>query len=94
MRRTIADVGQVTLQAADGAGDDPMPNPVLLDCHWRVAEILNASGMGKEIDKHMRELEAVKISMGDSSLNEDGSSDLSRYLDAVFWGRSDRAVSC
>ncbi|KAJ9195968.1 hypothetical protein DTO164E3_6506 [Paecilomyces variotii] len=94
VRRTIAKVGQVTLQAADGAGDVPMPNPVLLDCHWRVAEILNASGMGEEIDEYMRELEAVKMSMGDGSLNEDGSSDLSRYLDAAFWGRSDRAVSC
>ncbi|KAJ9296394.1 hypothetical protein DTO271G3_5092 [Paecilomyces variotii] len=92
--RTIADVGQVTLQAANGAGDVPMPNPVLLECHWRVAEILNASGMGEEIDKYMRELEAVKTSMGGGSLNEDGSSDLSRYLDAAFWGRSDRAVSC
>ncbi|KAJ9217810.1 hypothetical protein DTO166G4_614 [Paecilomyces variotii] len=93
VRKLIANMGQITLQAADGAGDIPMPNPVLLDCHWRVAEILNASGMGEEIDEYIRELEAIKMSMGDGSLNEDGSSDLSRYLDAAFWGRSDRAVS-
>ncbi|KAJ9292394.1 hypothetical protein DTO021C3_287 [Paecilomyces variotii] len=94
VKREIAKVGRVTLQQANGAEDVPLPSAVLLDCHWRVAEILNASGMGEEFDRHWREWEDIKMSTGDDCLKEDGSTDVTRYLEVAFWNLVDQAVSC
>lgn len=94
MKREIAKVGKVTLQQANGAEDVPLPSAVLLDCHWRVSEILNASGMGEEFDRHLREWEDIKMSTGDGCLKEDGSTDVTRYLEVAFWNLVDQAVSC
>ncbi|PSS08588.1 hypothetical protein M430DRAFT_37402 [Amorphotheca resinae ATCC 22711] len=79
----------VTFQAAASDTGDisnciPPPNPIYLECHYRIAEILNASGMGKAIDQKLQDLEDLK-SMSHGHMAQDGSTDLSRYLNLAFW---------
>ncbi|KAK2799929.1 hypothetical protein FQN50_008322 [Emmonsiellopsis sp. PD_5] len=77
----------VTMQQAVGAEDVDLPLPVILDCHHRIAEILNASGMGEVIEKLMREWEDVKTYGGHGSLDPLGRSDVSRILETALWQR-------
>jgi hypothetical protein len=59
-RRGLPEDGIVTFKKAAGAERITLPNPVLLDCHFRIAEILNASGMSEFIDRMIREWEDLK----------------------------------
>ncbi|KAG2016689.1 hypothetical protein GB937_006168 [Aspergillus fischeri] len=62
-----------------------LPNPVLLDCHFRIAEILNASGMSEFIDREIRDWETLKGGPDAYQLRPDGSTDVTRYLNAGLW---------
>lgn len=75
----------VTMQRAPGAEDVDLPNPVLLECHYRVAEILNASGMAEVIEQKINEWENVKEYEGGGCLNGDGTTDVFRFLSAGLW---------
>lgn len=55
-----------------------LPNPIFLNVHLIVAEILNASGMGDTIDRHFRDLEDI------GCFCEDGSTDVSTLLSAAL----------
>lgn len=74
------------LQAAPGAERVSLPSPDLLDCHYRVVEILNASGMGEAINQKIIEWEDMKNSGGAGSLKADGTSDLEKLLSMGLWG--------
>jgi hypothetical protein len=75
----------VTFKKAAGAERIPLPNPVLLDCHFRIAEILNASGMSEFIDRKIRDWEILKGGSDADQLRPDGSTDVTRYLNAGLW---------
>lgn len=59
--------------------DRDLPSPVLLDCHFRLAKILNASGMAAAFDFDFDEWEEVKVKAG-RQLPEDGNIDISPAL--------------
>lgn len=63
----------------------PFPHPDLLDCHYRIAEILNASGMEEEIDRKLDDWDKMKRSMPDGCLNEDGSTNVADILRTALW---------
>jgi len=76
----------VKIQAAPDATDINLPKSAFLDCHYRVAEILNSSGMAEVIEKQMQDWEDTKAS-GHGNLSEDGSTDISHYLQLGLWQR-------
>ncbi|RHZ60000.1 HNH endonuclease signature motif containing protein [Aspergillus thermomutatus] len=74
----------VEFKQAPGAEHLKLPSSDLLECHWRLAEILNASGMAEIIDGYRREWEDIKTGAG-SSLREDGKTDVGKMLSVAFW---------
>lgn len=82
----LPDNGVIVLKQAPGTEDLPLPSPVLLDCHYRLAEILNASGMGNVIDEHWRRWEELKATV-QHTLRSDGDSDLGNLLRTALWHR-------
>ncbi|KAJ5950415.1 uncharacterized protein N7479_008828 [Penicillium vulpinum] len=63
-----------------------IPNPAILDAHWRMCEIFNASAMGQTIERRIREWEELKGS-GYAVIREDGTTDLGGLLDIALWGK-------
>ncbi|KAJ5781365.1 hypothetical protein N7457_006525 [Penicillium paradoxum] len=63
----------------DTDNDRSLPSPILLDCHFRLAKILNASGMAAAFDFDFEEWEEVKVRAG-GQLPEDGDIDISQAL--------------
>lgn len=59
------------------------PHPDLLETHWRLAEILNASGMAEVVEKHQQEWEDCEV----SALNPNGSTDVGSAVRMALWGR-------
>jgi hypothetical protein len=59
--------------------DRTLPSPVLLDCHFRLAKILNASGMAAAFDSDYDEWEEIKGRVG-AQLPEDGDIDIGQAL--------------
>jgi len=51
-RKLLPENGRVEFTRAEDAQDLELPNAALLDCHYRIAEILNASGMAEIIESH------------------------------------------
>ncbi|BCS05564.1 uncharacterized protein AKAW2_81365S [Aspergillus luchuensis] len=78
--------GVIVLKQAPGTEDLPLPSPVLLDCHYRLAEILNASGMGNVIDEHWRRWGELKATV-QHTLQPNGDSDLGNLLRTALWHR-------
>lgn len=87
LRHSLPTDGIVTMQQAIGSEDVNLPSPVFLDCHHRIAEVLNASGMGEVIEKLIREWEDIKIYESHGSLDPLGGSDVSRILETALWQR-------
>ncbi|EAU31965.1 predicted protein [Aspergillus terreus NIH2624] len=77
----------VTFTKAPGAENLPLPCRALLDGHYRLAEILHASGMGEFIDQKIRDWEKMKNGPGCHQLRSDGGADLDKILQTAFWGR-------
>ncbi|KAF7713480.1 Uncharacterized protein PECH_001257 [Penicillium ucsense] len=75
--------GFIELKQADDATDLKLPDRDYLDCHWRITEIFNASGMGEVIDKHFQEWEDLKGTCHE--LREDGTTNVDRFLRAGLW---------
>ena len=87
LRRTFfPENRRVEFIRAEDAQDLELPNTALLDCHYRVAEILNASGMAEVIEKYRRDYEDVKETAG-GSLREDGGTDIGQMLSVALWER-------
>jgi hypothetical protein len=58
----------------DKDNDRSLPSPILLDCHCRLAKILNASGMAEAFEFDFRKWEELKDRVG-NELPEDGDID-------------------
>lgn len=63
-----------------------IPSPALLDAHWRMCEVFNASAMGETIERHIRDWEELKNS-GRAVVRENGTTDLAGLLDIALWGQ-------
>ncbi|KAL1983045.1 hypothetical protein VTN96DRAFT_528 [Rasamsonia emersonii] len=72
---------KVRFCSATGVEDVSLPNPILLNVHCTLAEILHASGMGETIDQQMRDVENI------GGLREDGSTNVAGLLAGAFGGR-------
>jgi hypothetical protein len=77
---------RVEFTRAEDAQDLELPNATLLDCHYRVAEILNASGMAEVIERYRWDYEDIKGNAG-GSLKEDGGTDIGQILSVALWER-------
>jgi hypothetical protein len=89
LQRSLLPTGNIKLEGApDEEEPVALPNPVFLDCHYRVAEILNASGMAEEIELKMREWEDAKATEGGGCLEQDGTTDISQILNAALCVRA------
>ncbi|KAJ5578155.1 uncharacterized protein N7459_007119 [Penicillium hispanicum] len=84
-RQLLPESGHMVLKKADDAQDLDLPNPALLDCHYRLAEILNASGMAEVIERNFRRWEDLKGTC--NLLREDGGTDIGAFLYAGLWER-------
>ena len=74
----------IDLRKAPDARDLDLPHPALLDCHYRLAEILNAPGMADFIDHHLQDWENFKGIC--EVLREDGGTDVGFLLQAGLLG--------
>ncbi|KAJ5170266.1 uncharacterized protein N7500_003049 [Penicillium coprophilum] len=63
-----------------------IPCPAILDAHWRMCEIFNASAMGETIERHRRKWEELRDS-GCAVVREDGTTDLASLLDIALRGQ-------
>ena len=70
----LNDDQEVKLRRATDAENIPMPNPIFLNVHFLLAEILHVSGMGQIIDKHIRDVNDIDC------LREDGGTDIASLL--------------
>ncbi|OOF90161.1 hypothetical protein ASPCADRAFT_10910 [Aspergillus carbonarius ITEM 5010] len=84
-RQMIPSNRLVTFRQAEGHKDIPLPDPVLLDCHYRIAEILHATGLAEVIDRDFDRWDEMRRAPNAAQLREDGSTDITRYLEAAFW---------
>ncbi|KIN05190.1 hypothetical protein OIDMADRAFT_39565 [Oidiodendron maius Zn] len=69
----------VEFARAENTQDLEPPNATLLDCHYRLAEILNASGMARLVDDYLWGYGYTQDSAGRSP-------DIERILYLAFWG--------
>ncbi|EPS28858.1 hypothetical protein PDE_03804 [Penicillium oxalicum 114-2] len=83
LRPTLPQSGFIELKKSNDAQNLQLPNQYYLDCHWRLAEVLNASGMGEVIDRNLQRWEALKGTC--HLLREDGSTDIDSLLRAALW---------
>ncbi|OJJ42581.1 hypothetical protein ASPZODRAFT_104994 [Penicilliopsis zonata CBS 506.65] len=85
MKPFAPDGVEITFKKAPGCEDLPLPCREYIDCHYRLAEVFHASGMGEEIDRHLRRWEEMKQEADEFYLAEDGSSDIDFILRVAFW---------
>lgn len=69
----------VEFAGAENMQDLELPNATLLDFHYRLAEILNASGMAKLVDNYLQCFGYIEGSAGLSP-------DIAQILHLAFWG--------
>ncbi|OJD15621.1 hypothetical protein AJ78_04141 [Emergomyces pasteurianus Ep9510] len=84
-RSLVLTDGIVTMQHALDSENVNPPSPIFLDCHRRIAEVLNVSRMEEVIEKLTREWEVIKLYEGHGSLDSLGRSDVSRILETALW---------
>jgi hypothetical protein len=66
--------------------DLELPDAALLDCHYRLAEMLHGSGIGEVIDKYHQAWDNIRDTTS-SSLKEDGGTDIGQLLSVALWER-------
>ena len=59
-----------------------LPDPSLLRAHFAVAEIFDASGMGEEIDRVLRDIDEIGV------LDENGGSDVGLLVSTAMNAKS------
>ncbi|PWY94992.1 hypothetical protein BO94DRAFT_530880 [Aspergillus sclerotioniger CBS 115572] len=77
---------RIEFKQAPGAEDLELPSATLLDCHYRLAEIFNASDIDETIHQHLRRLENLKDTAGDE-LRADGGTDIGEIFKVALWER-------
>ncbi|KAJ5374446.1 hypothetical protein N7517_006452 [Penicillium concentricum] len=66
--------------------DRRIPSPAILDAHWRMCEIFDASAMGEVIERYLRDWEELRGSEC-AVIREDGTTNLASLLDIALWGQ-------
>ncbi|KAJ5099418.1 hypothetical protein N7532_006419 [Penicillium argentinense] len=93
-RRRLPNSGLVVLRLPleeDGMEELDLPSPAILDCHWRLVEILNETRIAPALCRHFDEWKNLKKTY--HGLAEDGSTDAAKYVRAGLWGVGDGDVS-
>ncbi|KAG2022013.1 hypothetical protein GB937_004107 [Aspergillus fischeri] len=77
---------KVKFQCSEGAENIPLPDPTFLDCHYRVAEIINAADLAPPIRNKIRDWRDLK-KYGDTNgcLRSNGSTDITDILNTALW---------
>ncbi|GIK02898.1 hypothetical protein Aspvir_006961 [Aspergillus viridinutans] len=77
---------KVKFQCSEGADNIPLPDPMFLDCHYRVAEIINAADLVWPIRNKIRDWRDLE-KYGDTNgcLRSDGSTDITDILNTALW---------
>jgi hypothetical protein len=77
---------KVKFQCSEGAENIPLPDPTFLDCHYRVAEIINGADLARPIGNKIRDWRDLR-KYGDTNgcLRRDGSTDITDILNTALW---------
>ncbi|KAE8156608.1 hypothetical protein BDV40DRAFT_293396 [Aspergillus tamarii] len=75
----------IELTKANDARELALPSRTLLDCHYRLAEVLNASGLGEIIELHVDRWKDLKVSTYNAVIREDGGTNIEEFLHAGLW---------
>ncbi|KAB8271513.1 hypothetical protein BDV30DRAFT_240487 [Aspergillus minisclerotigenes] len=75
----------IELKKVEDAQELALPNCIFLDCHYRLAEILNASGMGVTIQRNVDKWKHLKVSAYNLEIREDGGTHIEKFLRAGLW---------
>lgn len=75
----------VKLKQAEGSENVELPAVELLDCHYRLSEVLNATGMGEYVEMKNNEWRRFRDGAGSGHLREDGGSDFGLVLQLGLW---------
>jgi hypothetical protein len=86
-RIALPKTGRVEFTRAEDAQDLELPDAALLDCHYRLAEIINVSDMAELIESHVRDWEDIK-DCARGCLREDGGTDIGQFLSIGLWERA------
>jgi hypothetical protein len=77
---------RVKFQCSEGAENITLPDPTFLDCHYRVAEIINAADLAWPIRSKIRDWRDLKKYGGTNGyLRRDGSTDITKILNTALW---------
>jgi hypothetical protein len=77
---------KVKFQRSEGAENISLPDPMFLDCHHRLAEIINAADLPYYIWGKMQDWKDMKkYGETDGWLRSNGSTDITRILNAALW---------
>jgi hypothetical protein len=76
---------RVTFENAEGAEGLSPPSPFLLDCRYRVAEILHAPGMRKPMEDKDGRWRRLKGTSRGREVAENGTTDLAEYVRVGLW---------
>ncbi|RHZ57211.1 hypothetical protein CDV55_105973 [Aspergillus turcosus] len=80
------DYPKVKFQRSEGAENISLPDPMFLDCHHRLAEIINATDLPYYIWGKMRDWRDLKKYGGtDGCLRPNGSTDITGILNTALW---------
>lgn len=74
----------ITITQAPGEEDKALPNRDFLDTHYRLCEIWHASGFAEVMEYNARRWASMKQRTCGRVVKEDGSSDLSEWIQAAF----------
>ncbi|KAL4785646.1 hypothetical protein BJX76DRAFT_346839 [Aspergillus varians] len=72
-------------QKAREVEDLHLPDSTTLDCHYRLAEIMQASGMGEYIERRSRVWGNYRGAAGPGHLSKDGSTDVETLFKLGLW---------
>ncbi|PYI04449.1 hypothetical protein BO78DRAFT_289558, partial [Aspergillus sclerotiicarbonarius CBS 121057] len=75
----------ITFKQAKGCKNIPLPDARLLECHYRIAEIMNATGIAKVLDRHYNDWDSLRQGPDAQELEEDSSTDIGKYLQTALW---------
>jgi hypothetical protein len=86
VQRLLPNDCKVKFRCSEGVDNLPLPDPVLLDCHYRVAEIIHAADLVGHIYEKIHDWRDMK-KYGETNgcLCRDGSSNITKILNTALW---------
>ncbi|GFF84561.1 hypothetical protein IFM47457_06522 [Aspergillus lentulus] len=86
VQRLLPNNCKVKFRCSEGVDNLPLPDPVFLDCHYRVAEIIHAADLvGHIYDKIQDWRDMQRYGETDGCLRPDGSTNITKTLNTALW---------